>query len=382
MHHTLDTPHRPALTTRRSRAGALTLPLVLLVGVLAALVGIAPGPATARTTSTTASTASPTTGPTASAPSECATSGTYVWSHLHACGWPSGGTTGPQAKNCPGGTLTPRGDNNQSVIHLRTAGALVSCQQIKGCLSVEAPNVVIRDVAVQCTSGRTGEDANGTAVISVTHGASAKIVRTATDGLRGVHACVWHMGTALEVNRLDCKHVNDGVFSWASSGDSSEGDHFTVLNSYLHSFTTRTANGHIDGYQTEGASHGLIRHNTLLMTSDDNNSSDSAIAIWDGQKSSSDILVKHNLIAGGGFSVYAHDYSPSDSNPSGGFSVTDVRFVDNVFSKRLFGCVGQWGVWFTRGQPTDGWHRSGNEVLETQADIDDQNPENGGQVCS
>lgn len=372
--------HAPPENARRTRTGLIALPLVLLVGVLAALVGTAPGQASVAALSSSPPVSR--SAAAASMPSQCGTSGSYVWSHLHACGWSSAGTTGPQPKNCPGGTLKPRGDNNQSVIHVRTAGAVVSCQDIKGCLSIEATGVIVRDVAVRCTSGRTGEAANGTAVISVLHGASARIVRTATDGLRGVHACVWHMGTKLEVNRLDCKHVNDGIFSWASSGDSSEGDHFTILNSYLHDFTTRTANGHIDGYQTEGASHGLIRHNTLLMTSDDSNNSDSAVAIWDSQKSSSDILVKHNLVAGGGFSVYAHDYSPSNDNPQGGYSVSDIRFVDNVFSKHLFGCVGYWGVWFTRGQPTDGWHRTGNKVLETQADIDDKNPANGGQVCS
>ena len=60
------------------------------------------------------------------------------------------------------------------------------------------------------------------------------------------------------------------------------------------------------------------------MTAD----ADSAIAIWDSLKSSSDILVRHNLITGGGFAIYAEDYDPGDGGPGdpsavGGFTDTE-----------------------------------------------------------
>jgi hypothetical protein len=97
---------------------------------------------------------------------------------------------------------------------------------------------------------------------------------------------------------------------------------------------------------------------------------------------SSDFLVSRNLIAGGGFSVYAEDYSPSEASPNGGYTVTDVRFVDNVFSTRLFPCVGSYGVWFSRGAPTDGWRRAGNRVLETGQNLDNGNPSAGGRSCT
>lgn len=258
---------------------------------------------------------------------------------------------------------------------------MISCRKITGCLSIEAPRVTVRNVRIRCTSGRTGEDANGTSVIAVRNGASASLRRVSIDGMRGVHACVWHEGQSLTMRRVNCRGVNDGVFSW-STPSAATGSNFTIRDSFFHDFTTRTANGHIDGYQTEGASNGRIIHNTFLMTSDDGNSSDSAIAIWDGQRDSSNITVERNLIAGGGFSVYAHDYSPSESNPAGGNSVTNVRFGGNVFSTRLFGCVGYYGVWFPRGAPTDGWRRSGNSVLETGANVDGTNPTYAGRSCT
>lgn len=307
----------------------------------------------------------------------------YVWAHLGACGWAGPGNTGPRASRCPGGELTPRGSDYETTIHIRKAGAEIECQVIKGCLSVEAPDVVVRDVVIACTSGRTGEGANGTGVIKVENGASADLRRVRINGQRGVHACVWHQGTELVVARMNCRGVNDGVFSWSDTGYSdTTGDNFQVLHSYFHDFTARTANGHIDGYQTEGARHGVIRHNTFLMTSDDEDSTDSAVAIWNGIRSSADISVTRNLIAGGGFAVYAEDYSPSEASPAGGNSVTNVRFADNVFSTHLFGCVGYWGVWYPRGKPTDGWDRSGNTVLETRQGVDAGNPTFQGRVCS
>lgn len=309
----------------------------------------------------------------------CRSGGDFVWSHLRQCGWPAASTTGPRAASCPGDRLRARGTNPSSVIRITRANAVLACQDITGCLSIEAPGVRLHDLAIRCTSGRSGEDANGTAVIDVRPGASARVSRVATNGMRGVHACVWHQGRSLRVNKLDCRGVNDGVFSWGQGG---QGDRFAIRNSFFHAFTTRTANGHADGYQTEGAEHGRIVHNTWLMTSDADNQSNSAIAIWNGTRDTRDILVARNLIAGGGFSVYAEDYSPSESSPAGGNVVTGVRFVDNVFSRRLFGCVGNWGVWFSRGRPTDGWHRTGNRVLETRASVDRGNPSYQGRSCS
>ena len=93
-----------------------------------------------------------------------------------------------------------------------------------------------------------------------------------------------------------------------------------------------------------------------------------------------------------GFAIYAEDYNPGDGGPgdppaSGGFSVTDIRFIDNVFSTGADGCVGQFGTWFDRpgwtydGGPADGWHRHGNTVLETGQNVDNGNPSGNGLSC-
>jgi hypothetical protein len=309
-------------------------------------------------------------------PAQCANGGNYLWSNLETCGWPGPANTGAVASQCPGGVLTDVGSSQTAKTTISTAGTTLSCQNITGCLYITAANVTITNVKITCSSGKTGTNANATAAIFIENGASATISRTEIDGTNKNHSCIWHEGTSMTVTAVNCSHVDDGIFSWADSSSATSGDHFTIQDSYLHDFTVATANGHIDGYQTEGAGDGLISHNTFLMTSDDGNSTSGAISIWNSLKSSHDITVQNNLITGGGFAIYAEDYDPSEASPSGGFSVTNIIFNNNSFSTRLFGgtCVGYYGVWYPRGSPTDAWHRSGNKVLETGFNLDNSNP--------
>jgi hypothetical protein len=310
---------------------------------------------------------------------EACASSDYLWTHLARCGRAGPGSTGPRVRQCPDGQLRPLGTSPTGRIVIGQAGRVISCRDITGCLVVEAPGVELRNVRVRCATGRSGEDANGTGVVVVEYGASVRVVNASLNGTSSNHACIWHQGTSLDVKRVNCRGVDDGIFSW--SGQESSGNNFTIKRSYFHDFTVTTANGHVDGFQTEGANDGLIAGNTYLMTTDDDDFSTSAIAIWNSMRDSHDIVVRDNLIAGGGFSVYAEDYSPSESSPQGGFSVERISFRDNVFSRHLYGCVGNYGVWFPVG-PTDGWRREGNRLLETGGSLDGGNPTYHGQPCT
>ena len=80
---------------------------------------------------------------------------------------------------------------------------------------------------------------------------------------------------------------------------------------------------------------------------------------------------------------------PSEASPVGGNTVTNINFTNNKFSRRAANCVGNFGVWFYRsswtpyfGGPTDGWHRSGNVVIETGESVDAGNPHVNGVLCS
>jgi hypothetical protein len=323
-------------------------------------------------------------------PGYCRTGGAALWGDLAVCGWPGAANTGPDLTRCRGHKLAARGGGPGQAVVVSTRGAVLSCLKISGMVYVRARNVVITDTTIAANSGRLGTRANGTAGITVADGASVIVDHVTVNGEDGVHACIWDEGTRLTVNALNCYGADDGIFSWSQGpGQRLSGSNFTIANSYFHGFTHATSNGHEDGYQTEGASNGLIEHNTFELGPHAN----SAIAIWDSRASSRNITVTGNLITGGGFAIYAEDYNPGIGAPGtpsagGGFVVSGVQFTGNVFSTYAAGCVGKYGVWFTRprwapyhGGPTDGWHRSGNRVLETGESIDAGNPHDGSELC-
>jgi hypothetical protein len=350
------TPPTPSATTSAS-----TLPTTTTAPTLSP---------TTSTPSVTAvgSTSSPTnktTKASSKAPTLCTTSA--VWSNLAACGWPGAANTGyPDgqvfAKTVSGG-LTVSVD-----------GTVIDGYKISGGVTVNAKNVVVRNSWITNSAG--GVD--GTGVVKILNGASATIDHNLLDGLNATHACIWHEGASMVATANECTGVNDGIFSWATTlGVDGTGDNFTIADNWLHNFTTLAANGHVDGYQTEGAKNGVIRHNTFDVAQDQT----SAIAIWNGRKNASNIAVTNNLIQGGGFSVYAEDYNPSEASPAGGYTVTNITFTDNRFSNSRYACVGSYGVWFTRGAPSDGWHRTGNVLLETGQNLDSNNPIVNGWEC-
>jgi len=280
-----------------------------------------------------------------------------VWQNLDACGWAGPGNTGYPADTSFA---------NTSGRTINVDNSIVDGEKITGRVYIAAKNVVIRNSWIISNGGAT----NASGVIVVRPGASAIIEHNLLDGKDETHAGIWYEGASLVARANHIRGTNDGIFSW-------DGDNFTIEDNYLHAFTTKAGNGHVDGFQTEGASHGIIRHNTIDVTQGQT----SAIAIWNSRRDSDDILVENNLLAGGGFSVYAEDYSPSEASPAGGYRVTNIRFVNNVFSTVHYPCVGFYGVWFTRGSPTDGWHRSGNTVLESGQSIDSRNPLVNGVEC-
>jgi len=291
-----------------------------------------------------------------------------VWSNLDGCGWPGPGSTGFVDGQVFGRVVS-------GGLTITQDGMVVDGWQVSGGIQVRAQNVVIRNSYVTNSAGGR----NGSGVINVNPGFSATIDHNVLDGLNATHACVWHEGRSVTVTANECRGVNDGIFSWASQvGVDGTGDNFVIEGNWLHGFTTSAANGHVDGYQTEGARDGVIRHNTIDVTQDQT----SAIAIWNSRKSSDNIVVDDNLLAGGGFTVYAEDYSPSEASPAGGYSVTNVSFTNNRFSTVHYSCVGYWGVWYPRGAPSDGWRRSGNVVLETGQKIDSANPTTNGRTCN
>jgi hypothetical protein len=337
-----------------------------------------------------------------------------VWQNLEACGWPGPTNTGPNLSQCPGGVLTTNGGATTRKITISTPGTVISCQNITGSLQITAQNVTIKNSIVSYDGGGAG----GSGVININDGASATVDHVELNGLDHTHACIWDEGVkgstltySMAAKNVNCHDIDDGIFSWWWSSDKNAGagSDFIIQDSYFHDFTENAANGHIDGYQTEGANNGTITHNTYLMRRTPNDVSvsgggmDSAIAVWDDYNQGSaptgltagNFTISNNLFTGGGFTLYAEDYSGPNgqaaenvpNSAAGGNSLTNMKYLNNVFSTYIAGsCVGQYGTWFYRGKwpsyyggPTDLWNqggsiRSGNTVLETGENIDTGGP--------
>ncbi len=335
-----------------------------------------------------------------------------VWQNLEACGWPGPSNTGPDLTQCPGGVLTTNSGSTTRTITISTAGTVISCQNITGGLQITAQNVTIKNSIISYDGGGAG----GSGVININDGASATVDHVELNGLDHTHACIWDegvKGTTLQYSmvakNVNCHDINDGIFSWwyPSDKNAGAGSDFIIQDSYFHDFTENAANGHIDGYQTEGAQNGTIEHNTYLMVRTPNDVTvsgggiNSAISFWDDYNQSTPtgltagpFTVSNNLLTGGGFTSFVEDYSGPNgiaqenvpNSAAGGNTLVKVSFVNNTYSTYLNPCIGTWGTWFYRGAwpsyyggPTDLWNqggsiRSGNIVLETGENIDTGGP--------
>jgi len=193
--------------------------------------------------------------------------------------------------------------------------------------------------------------------------ATVTIEHCTLDGDNRTHAGVWHQGANTTLKANNISKVNDGFFVWYSNN-------FLLEDNYIHDLSDKPSNGHIDGFQTCGAKNGILRHNSILISQGQN----AAVNVDNGNGDTDNILIENNLMAGAGFTAYAHDSNPSNEFPSGGYSTTNIRFINNAFSTRYYSIVGFWGVWFPRGRPTDTWIRMGNYVVETGENIDNKQP--------
>ena len=128
-------------------------------------------------------------------------------------------------------------------------GTVIDGERISGGLYITGKNVIVRNSSISQSAG--GVNASG--VVKVAPGASVTVENSTLDGTNSTHACIWYEGAAgLVARNNELYGCNDGIFSWL-------GDNFTIENNWLHGFTTDAANGHVDGFQTEGAVNGVIR---------------------------------------------------------------------------------------------------------------------------
>jgi len=194
-------------------------------------------------------------------------------------------------------------------------GALIENLDVTGEINVVAPDVTIRNVRLH------GGSATWLLVVRSDTGTTALDgVSVEADAGAAVEHGIFQVGNGrLAVRRSRILGTQDGC----ACASGSITDSFVRLG--------RSQNGsHNDGIQSGGGSGLLIRHNTILNP----NGQTSAIALFEEFGPQVNVTVEDNLLAGGGYTIYAGDGS---RRPSA------VRVVRNVFSRRFFSSGGAYG---------------------------------------
>jgi len=120
----------------------------------------------------------------------------------------------------------------------------------------------------------------------------------------------------------------------------------TVENSYFYEPPGWQKAAHADGIQMSAGGGASIRNNTIIIepfggaVGDYSYISNSAIGIGTSLGNIGAVAIDHNLISGGGYSVYVQDKEYSFTS--------SVSVTNNVFSRQLSTTCGVWGPLFPR----------------------------------
>lgn len=213
--------------------------------------------------------------------------------------WPNASNTG-----VPAGTVLKASPG----LTISKAGQVVSGLDIKGCVDVEAPNVVIKNSRI--TGGCTNIVNNGSTGLLVQ---DVEIVGTSADS-QGIG---WSDYTAIRVNIH-------------GTGDGARANGNTVIrDSYIHGLVE--ANGsHNDGVQVTEGSNIRIVHNAI----ENPNGQTSAVMVGADQGPVSNVTVSNNLLNGGGYALYGG---------AGGGSIKGIVVTGNQFGTLFWKTCGFYG---------------------------------------
>jgi hypothetical protein len=218
----------------------------------------------------------------------------------HSCGFPDATNTGA---NCS--SLAPSGP-----ITVTTGGAVIEGKNISGSITIQAPNVTIRNDCV------TSSDIYPVRLASGSNLTVEDTTITGTGG--GCSRAVEPAGGSTMMDRLNISGCEDGVQMYNND---------TLQNSYIHDLAF-TSGSHNDGVQQNGGSNDIVRHNTIFNP----HNQTSCVNFTTDFGGISDITITGNLLNGGNYAIYSR--SGGNGDPTG------VRITGNHFgSADVFGLL-------------------------------------------
>lgn len=256
---------------------------------------------------------------------------------VNVSGFPGSGSTGvPNGKKL----RVHRGD-----LTIRTAGKVVDGLEVHGKVSVEAPNVTIRNTVVIVptgseTAGISNNNDNGRGMVV------RNVEVRAASSAPGVNGVTGHDFT---LERSEIHHVTDQVHI--------TGSNVTVRDNWFHD------NYHFssDPYQGGGASHDdsiqiIGGGNITIAGNRFTGAYNAGVMISQSIGDVDGVTIRDNLLGGGGCTV---NISEKGRGPVGGLVIRDNRFLSD---QRVDGCA------IIRPSSTNithsgnVWHESGRKV--------------------
>ena len=234
-----------------------------------------------------------------------------------ACGFPDLETTGV----VPG---TPLTRVNGSVT-LSTPGAVFENKLVTGSINVTAPNVTIRNVKLVTTDPWYGIKS----YMGNPSGLLLDRVEIDMNGEMEIKGIAFDGYTARNVlfrNGTDCAHFGDDVTiedSLCVSGPDVD------RNGWPDPSLNCDGPEHIDGFQSDGGNNIVLRHNTIRSPCYET----SAILMSTNTDDISNVVIKDNLMGGGGYTLYCN----------AGPDVPNEVVTGNRFSRIWFPKGGYWG---------------------------------------
>ncbi len=207
------------------------------------------------------------------------------------CGFPDRSNTGPA------GPLTASGS-----ITVTKAGTVIEGLDVRGCVVIDADDVVLRDSRVSgCPSA--GVQVKWSGVSNVV------IERVEIDG-GGIPGSIGIWGSGMIVAGANIHGTGDAI---------DVGDDVLVRDTYIHDLIA-CRGCHVDGIQSSGSTNVRVTHSTILASG-----VNSAIIFGADQGAIGTVGADHNLIDGGSYTVYA--------GTGGTFDSGHISFVGNRFGR-------------------------------------------------
>lgn len=247
----------------------------------------------------------------------------------HECGFPDATNTGPrvtsdklravpdEVTSGPGWSWDPRG-----WLSVNSEGAILENVEVHGNVDVVANNVLVRDVRVVASGDTFGislRRTRGTTIENTSVSTPDADSERLLVGIKDIHG-----------DSLDTKILRNDISGTATGIQLYSG---LIEGNYVHDLGY-TEGDHVNGIlDTGGAGVPLVIHRNTVFNP---HAQTDAIGLFQDFGPQKNRVVSQNLLAGGGYSLYA-------GADSGGSETSNIKIFGNRFSRHLFENGGRFG---------------------------------------